>query len=108
MDAFHHVFGREAYRCRECRIRFYGAKSAALETSASDHSSKSRQWSFGQASPSEHRRLMRRLTLFAIFALAFIIFWFFLRFLTAEHGSSDQTLRGSSYGVSSCEPSEIG
>ena len=39
-DVFHHLCGQEAYRCRKCRHRFYGPKSA-LETKISHRSHRS-------------------------------------------------------------------
>jgi hypothetical protein len=91
IDVFHRVFGREAYRCRECRCRFYGLKSAAPEMAASHRGSDSRRWSLWPGSSYQRKRLRRGLELLVIFAVAFIIFWFFLRYLTREPDTPAET-----------------
>jgi hypothetical protein len=90
-DMLYRICGREAYRCRECRHRFYGKMSPALEAAAYDRSSKSHRWPFWLGSSRQRRRFRRAVGYFAIFALAFLIFWFFLRFITTERGPSDET-----------------
>ena len=37
------------------------------------------------------KRLIRRLVVISIFALAFIVFWFFLRYLTTEKSPSQDS-----------------
>lgn len=93
-DVLYRFCGREAYRCRECRYRFYGKMSPTLEATAYDQSSKLHRWPFWPRSSQERRRFRRAVGYFAIFALAFLIFWLFLRFITAERSPSDETPAG--------------
>lgn len=90
MDAFYRLCDREAYRCRKCRYRFYGAKLAAEEITALHRSRHSYRWSFWRSSR-ERKRLLRRALFFGIFVAAFIIFWYFLRYITTERIPSDDT-----------------
>jgi hypothetical protein len=103
MDVFHRMCGQEAYRCRKCRHRFYGAKSAALEMAAAHQSGHSHRWSLWQASSQGRRRLLRQALFLSIFVVAFIIFWCFLRYITTERPPSEDTPPASFLVVRSVE-----
>jgi hypothetical protein len=98
-DVFRHIRGQEAYRCRKCRGRFYGVKSAEIEKTSSGRSSLSRRWSLWHGDPRQRRRLLRGAILITVLAVAFAIFWFFLTFITTERtppsgeGSNSLTIR---------------
>jgi hypothetical protein len=84
MDVIYHMRGQEAYRCRTCRQRFYGPKSAALGMEKSHRPKK-----FLHA-PQSHKRFERRerlpyqIMFVALFAVAFLIFWLFLRYIASR------------------------
>ena len=88
-DYFERMCGQEAYRCRSCRVRFYASKSA-LSSEAHSASLKSSRRKDPRLRASAKKRFIRRLIMAVIFGTAFIIFWYFLRYLTAEpHPASD-------------------
>jgi hypothetical protein len=84
--------GQEAFRCRACRHRFYAAKSAVAHRMHGHRSPKP-----GALHPAipNRMRLLRRLVMLAIFVLAFLIFWVFLRYITTERNPSEETPAGS-------------
>ncbi len=90
MDVVQRLLGRRAFRCRECRLRFYALKSEASKLEAS------RRWSRFHRRPTWRENhegqshLRRTLGLLAIFVLAFIIFLIFLRYLATERNPSDE------------------
>ena len=81
------MLGHEAFRCRKCRHRFYASdpESPGTEPQAKPRSSKRRK----HRDPWTRRRIFRRLVWIGIFAVAFLIFLFFLRFIVSEKTSSD-------------------
>jgi hypothetical protein len=82
-DVFQRVRGREAFRCRKCRVRF----SASVSPESGPKrpvQSKQTHWPTKLMSTRSKNRLVRRLFVILIFAVAFIIFLFFLRYLTTE------------------------
>jgi hypothetical protein len=87
-DFFQHLLGCQAYRCRKCRLRFYAPGFAALTASAAGSPSSLHR---GHVAPSvrNRRRLIRRLIAVAIFTLMFVIFWFYLRYLTTDRVPAD-------------------
>ena len=82
-DAFQRFRGLEPFRCRKCRKRFF-----ASESSLSDGErivvSKATHRPVKLMSVRKKQRLIRQLIVIAIFAVAFALFWFFLRYLTTE------------------------
>lgn len=87
-DHFHTLLGSQAYRCRKCRLRFHAHEVATLTASAvgvldSLHRT--------EAGPSlrNRRRLVRRLIMIVIFTAMFVIFWFYLRYLTTDRVAPD-------------------
>ena len=109
MDVFYRTRGQEAYRCRKCRHRFYDVRSAVAKNAASTpsgdktksrQSSRSGRSSFWRVSSRQRKRIWQRVTLLAIFAAAFLIFWFFLRYITTERIPSEGTPTGFMLGQS--------
>jgi len=94
-DFIQRVRGREAFRCRKCRQRFFastGIEPAPKPASQSKKTSRPRKL----ISERSKKRLVRRLVVITIFAAAFIMFWFFLRYLTTERmPASDSGAVGS-------------
>jgi len=82
-DIFHRFRGRDTYRCRNCRMRFYASESAQPGPKQADQSKPTHRHP-KLISTRKKKRLIRRLIVISIFALAFIMFWFFLRYLTTE------------------------
>ena len=88
-DVFHLAGGREAFRCRNCRRRFF-VKQAEEKSISTSSRQGSNQRSRPRMSTTAKRRLQRRLLIIFIFifALALAIFGLFLRFITREPSSS--------------------
>jgi len=82
-DFLQRIRGREAYRCRKCRFRFFALPVSELDLAAvhqSTHSNRPKMLISTRA----RKRLAKRLVVMSIFAVAFIIFWYFLRYITTE------------------------
>jgi hypothetical protein len=82
-DVFHLVRGREAVRCRKCGLRFFAAGLAAA-TMRPAGAARGAYRPTKPMSPQGKKLHLSQLTMVSIFALAAIIFWLFLRYLTAE------------------------
>jgi hypothetical protein len=89
-DVFQRLIGCQAYRCRKCRIRFYAPGSAELAVGATA-SGKSIPGSQLVSSTRSRKRLIRRLLAIAVFTVMFVIFWFYLRYLTTDRVPSDNS-----------------
>jgi hypothetical protein len=76
-DIFQRVHGRDVFRCRSCRLRFFASTPTGDGAKLLGHRRK--------------QRLRRRLIVVAIFVAAFMIFWFFLRYLTAEKDTPSES-----------------
>lgn len=81
-DVLKRVGGREAFRCRKCRLRFFARKFAA--PAAKQESSASSRRAAPLVSTRTKKRLARRMVAVVIFAAALVIFLFFLRYITTE------------------------
>jgi len=82
-DFFQRVRGREAFRCRTCRLRFFASqstKSGPEQVVQSKHIHRPQKL----MSTRSKKRFVRRLVVILIFAVAFVIFLFFLRYLITE------------------------
>jgi len=87
-DFLQRARGRHALRCRKCRLRFFVTTltdAAGKDVLVSKHKPRSTKL----LSPRTRSRLMKRLVVVAIFAFAFVLFWFFLRYLTTERAPSE-------------------
>ena len=82
-DVLQRVRGREGFRCRKCRHRFFAAYSGESGPAAAAPSKSSVRHP-QLMSMRARKRLVRRLVEFTIFAVAFLIFWYFLRYITTE------------------------
>jgi len=82
-DVFHLAGGREAFRCRNCRRRFF-VKQAEEKSISTSSRQGSNQRSRPRMSTTAKRRLQRKLLIIFIFALALTIFGFFLRYILRE------------------------
>jgi hypothetical protein len=82
-DIFQRVRGREAFRCRSCRIRFFASQSSesvlkqAIQSKHTHHPKK-------LMTSRAKKRLVKRLIVISIFAVALVLFLIFLRYLTKE------------------------
>ena len=86
-DAFPRTLGREPYRCRGCRKRFYAspfAQSAAKQGTPARGSKRSTH----RMRSKTRKRIKSMLVLFGTFGLAFGLFWIFLRYFTAVKAPS--------------------
>ena len=82
-DVFQRVRGREAFRCRKCRQRFFASVSPQSGPERAVQSSRAHRPTKLMSTRSK-KRLVRRLVVILIFVVAFVIFWYFLRYLTSE------------------------
>ena len=80
-DFFHRMRGHEAFRCRKCRERFF-VSEAALSDGQRTVLSKSTNKPVKLMSVRKKQRIIRQLIVVSIFAVAFALFLFFLRYLT--------------------------
>lgn len=89
-DAFQRIRGQQPYRCRKCRLRFYAPDLSDLNVSpvAQPHSV---HRSALHTRARNRRRTVRRLITIAIFTLMFAIFWFYLRYITADRTPADNS-----------------
>ena len=89
-DVFHRVRGRETFRCRSCWKRFYASDSTESGLENVDKSKHTHRPAKLMSTRSK-KRLVRRLVVISIFAVAFLLFWFFLRYLTTEKNPSQDS-----------------
>ncbi len=86
-DGFQHIRGRRAYRCRACRVRFYVPEDRAHMVDSQGQPNPSPRIPF-RISVRSRKRLVRRLITIAIFTAMFVIFWFYLRYITTDRPPS--------------------
>jgi len=90
-DHFRNLLGSQAYRCRKCRLRFHApAELSTLTASAVGGAGSMHRTVMGPDLRSR-RRLLRRLIVFTIFTVMFVIFWFYLRYLTTDRVAPDNS-----------------
>ena len=77
-DRLHRIFGRHAFRCRNCRHRFHSTITAAGRVPKITKSSVRRRNKRGP------KRLPRWIMEAAIFAIMLLLFFVFLRYVTHE------------------------
>jgi len=82
-DFLHRARGQDAYRCRNCRLRFFASGSAG-QSAENVIPASERHRSKPLPSSRMRRRFKRRLVVIAIFAVAFLLFLLFLRYLITE------------------------
>jgi transcriptional regulator NrdR family protein len=87
-DALQRLRGRQAFRCRTCRHRFFALPSTGLATNDPDRLQRkikrdtlSKQW--------KKRRLFRRVITFAVIVTMFSLFGLFLRYIAQDHPPKD-------------------
>lgn len=88
-DAFQRVLGRDAYRCRGCRRRFYASSSNSRSKALVPPTTSKRSKRLLKASA--RKRLARLAVTVLIFAVAFGIFWVILRYFMAPKISTEDT-----------------
>jgi preprotein translocase subunit SecG len=95
-DALQRVIGRMAFRCRKCRLRFYSSFNTGRSKQMGVQSSGARR-SKSLIALGTNKRLKRRLVTVAIFAVAFLLFWIFMRYFTADRSPTQDssTVRSS-------------
>jgi hypothetical protein len=89
-DVIERLLGKEAFRCRICRKRFFAPQSHAAgfkEAFLLMHNQRSNS----RLSARTRRHLMRKLVIITIFAIAFVLFWVFLRYIIAEANPAQST-----------------
>jgi hypothetical protein len=94
-DIFQRARGREALRCRDCRLRFFASEFSESVPKQAVEPSRPRR-SKPLLNPRAKKRLGRGLIVLAIFAAALLIFLFFLRYLTTERSPSEDSRAVSS------------
>lgn len=106
IDYFHRFFGRYAFRCRACRCRFYTSKDEG-GAAATFRSRLKRRPTMLHHSMRRKRLLQKCVPLF-IFIAAFVIFWFFLRYITTYREAGDRPdSRSLVNRASNCNPVRI-
>jgi hypothetical protein len=89
-DAFQRLIGCQAYRCRKCRLRFYAPELSEVTVGVTT-SPGSIHRSQLVTNPGSRKRLVRRLLAIAVFTVMFIIFWFYLKYLTTDRTPPDNS-----------------
>lgn len=89
-DVFQRIVGRQPYRCRDCRHRFYAPKSSELVGVQQGRSRHTRP-TIRLMSARNRKRIARRLIVIAIFAVMFAIFWLYLRYITTGRGPAQDS-----------------
>ena len=87
-DALQRIQGRTAFRCQNCHNRFFeaGIEPTGLKPKGS---------AVKLIRTRTKKKLAKKLVVFSIFAVAFIVFWLFLRYLTTDRApASDSMLTG--------------
>jgi len=102
-DTFQRIRGRQPFRCRECRRRFFASKASASGTVRAVRSESSRR-PRKLIGTQARKRLVRRLILISVFAVAFGLFLLFLRYFTSERDNSIDSGMVSSPGACSLAP----
>ncbi len=87
---FQQIFGRQPFRCRKCRRRFFASDSTASAPERAANSKDTRRPARLMTTRTK-KRLVRRLIVISIFSLAFVLFLLFLGYLTTEHMSSSDS-----------------
>jgi len=95
MDLLHRMLGKEPFRCRTCHTRFYSADSVGAPSSLRSPSRRKHQAKGMHSRSRRHRK--RQLIALAIFALAFIVFWILLHYVTQEKSSGQDSGSRSTY-----------
>ena len=78
-------------RCRKCRQRFYAKKLTAHGVQVEKPAASARPLLKRHKSTRRNARLMRVLIAVAVFGVMFLIFFAFLRFLSNEHSSEENS-----------------
>jgi hypothetical protein len=84
-DFFQRLRGREPYRCRKCRLRFYSDESPSQDAGGAKLSPVENR-SNREISKARRRRIIRGAIAIAIFAAMFLIFLVLLNYLTSDRG----------------------
>jgi hypothetical protein len=83
-DGLQHVLGRQAYRCRGCRRRFYS--SAFAQPSLHSPGASQRKHSGVKVVDFRRRkRIVRRIITVAVFVVMFSLFGLFLHHVSQDH-----------------------
>ena len=96
-DGWHRALGREAYRCRKCRLRFFLPRMSQIFAHATGQSVRSRK-ATKRLDLRGRKRLIRRLIAITVFVLMFSLFGLFLHRIT-----EDRTPASSSQGTDSSD-----
>jgi hypothetical protein len=83
-DGLHRALGRNAYRCRKCRQRFFLPSFKQIATHTRKQSERSRK-AARRLDFRKRKRLIRRLITIAVFIVMFSLFGLFLQHLTVDH-----------------------
>ena len=94
-DVFQRVLGKDAFRCRGCRTRFYASSKGSNSKQVVPPAPSKRSRRFLKASA--RKRLARMAVTFLIFAVAFGLFWVVLRYFMAAKNPTDDTGAVSTY-----------
>jgi transposase-like protein len=96
-DNLQRLLGRQAYRCRECRKRFYDLSSAKL--SGSKIKLDDRQRGSSYLSFRRRKRVLRKIIAVTVVVIMFTVFGLFLRHIAQDRpsaGSSQDSSDSSS------------
>jgi hypothetical protein len=83
-DVLPSLRGREPFRCRECRHRFFALRSADSSARGPDRSARNNHHRKFR-NPRKKNRIIRRLFAFAVLVLMFSLFGVFLHYITTDH-----------------------
>ena len=82
-DVFCRFPGRQPFRCRSCRRRFFASPSAVKSQKSAVARAQSHR-SKRHLSRRTKKRIVRTLIMISVFVVAFILFLIFLRYLMSE------------------------
>jgi len=96
-DAWHRAWGRDAYRCRKCRLRFFQTCLAQTADQIKGQTDRSRK-AGKRLDFRRRKRLIRRLIAITVFIVMFSMFGLFLRHISQDNPppSSTQDSGGAS------------
>lgn len=83
-DVFYRLRGQEPFRCRSCRRRFFAALPADQRQRHEAERKRSHRSKLNRSARGGRRRVRLQITL-SIFAVAFLLFLLFLRYLTTRN-----------------------
>ncbi len=84
MDSIQRLLGRQAFRCRKCRHRFFALPTSLPAENRPGHPPRKHQHT-PLSAVRKKRRLFRRMIAFAVVVVMVSLFWAFLSYVSVDH-----------------------